>query len=486
MATNTAAYSIRLRVRLDNRPGTLGHARDGHRRRRGQHHRPRGLRCPRRPPRRGRARQLLVRGAHRAGDGGGRAPSMASRCSRSLTAPSRCTRAARSRSSLACPSPTATTSRWPTRRAWPGSARRSRAEPAPGPRAHDQEEHRRHRHRRHRGARPRRHRPGRRPAGHGGQGAALQELRRRRRVPDLPRRHRPPTRSSRPSCGSRRSFGGINLEDIAAPALLRDRGAPRRSCSTSPCSTTTSTAPRSSRWRRCENALRIVDKPMTTLKVVIAGVGAAGVAISKILHGGRGAPTIIGVDRKGAIWEGRDDLNVAKQWFAEHTNPERRAGHPRRGPARCRRVHRRVGAGADHGRRPAADGTRSDRVRHGQPRSRDPARGGRRARRGHGHRAQRLPQPDQQRAGLPRHLPGRARRRRATTITERHEAGRGAGHRRRWSATTSVPTTSSRRCSTRGSGRSWPATSPRRRSPRASAAPRSPDQPGWGRAAAGR
>jgi len=34
----------------------------------------------------------------------------------------------------------------------------------------------------------------------------------------------------------------------------------------------------------------------------------------------------VGVDRKGAIWEGRDDLNVAKQWFAENTNPDRRTG----------------------------------------------------------------------------------------------------------------------------------------------------------------
>ncbi|MGK2948803.1 MAG: NAD(P)-dependent malic enzyme, partial [Acidimicrobiales bacterium] len=70
---------------------------------------------------------------------------------------------------------------------------------------------------------------------------------------------------------------------------------------------------------------RIVDKPMSSLKVVIAGVGAAGVAISKILLEA-GVAQIIGVDRKGAIWEGRDDLNVAKLWFAEHTNPDRQEG----------------------------------------------------------------------------------------------------------------------------------------------------------------
>ena len=35
---------------------------------------------------------------------------------------------------------------------------------------------------------------------------------------------------------------------------------------------------------------------------------------------------MVGVDRKGAIWEGRDDLNAAKQWFAENTNADRRQG----------------------------------------------------------------------------------------------------------------------------------------------------------------
>ncbi|HVN51470.1 MAG TPA: NAD-dependent malic enzyme, partial [Acidimicrobiales bacterium] len=35
---------------------------------------------------------------------------------------------------------------------------------------------------------------------------------------------------------------------------------------------------------------------------------------------------VIGTDRKGAIWDGRDDLNPAKQWFAENTNADRRAG----------------------------------------------------------------------------------------------------------------------------------------------------------------
>lgn len=58
-------------------------------------------------------------------------------------------------------------------------------------RAHHQEEHGGHRHRRHRRARAGRHRPPGRPAGHGGQGPPVQELRRRRRLPHLHRRGRP-------------------------------------------------------------------------------------------------------------------------------------------------------------------------------------------------------------------------------------------------------------------------------------------------------
>ena len=64
---------------------------------------------------------------------------------------------------------------------------------------------------------------------------------------------------------------------------------------------------------------------MGDLRVVIAGVGAAGVACGKILLEA-GVAEVIGADRKGAIWDGREDLNPAKQWFAENTNRDRRKG----------------------------------------------------------------------------------------------------------------------------------------------------------------
>jgi malate dehydrogenase (oxaloacetate-decarboxylating) len=119
-------------------------------------------------------------------------------------------------------------------------------------------------------------------------------------------------------------FGGINLEDIAAPACfeIEDR---LKELLDIPVFHDDQHGTAVVALAALESALRIVDKPMGSLKVVIAGVGAAGVAISKILLEA-GVAEIIGVDRKGAIWEGRDDLNVAKLWFAEHTNQERREG----------------------------------------------------------------------------------------------------------------------------------------------------------------
>jgi malate dehydrogenase (oxaloacetate-decarboxylating) len=119
-------------------------------------------------------------------------------------------------------------------------------------------------------------------------------------------------------------FGGINLEDIAAPACfeIEDR---LKDLLDIPVFHDDQHGTAVVALAALESALRIVDKPMDSLRVVIAGVGAAGVAISKILLEA-GVAEIVGVDRKGAIWEGRDDLNVAKLWFAENTNQDRREG----------------------------------------------------------------------------------------------------------------------------------------------------------------
>jgi malate dehydrogenase (oxaloacetate-decarboxylating) len=120
------------------------------------------------------------------------------------------------------------------------------------------------------------------------------------------------------------AFGGINLEDIAAPECFEIEEALKASLDI-PVFHDDQHGTAVVVLAALENALRIVDKKMADVNVVIAGVGAAGVACARILLEA-GVPHVIGVDRKGAIWEGRDDLNPAKQWFAEHTNPDHRAG----------------------------------------------------------------------------------------------------------------------------------------------------------------
>jgi malate dehydrogenase (oxaloacetate-decarboxylating) len=120
------------------------------------------------------------------------------------------------------------------------------------------------------------------------------------------------------------TFGGINLEDIAAPGAfeVEERldeimDIPVFHDDQHGTAIVTLAA--------LENALKIVGKDIGSLKVVVAGVGAAGVAVSKILMNA-GVRNIIGADRQGAVHTGRGDLNTSKQWFAENTNPEALTG----------------------------------------------------------------------------------------------------------------------------------------------------------------
>lgn len=116
------------------------------------------------------------------------------------------------------------------------------------------------------------------------------------------------------------TFGGINLEDIAAPGAFEveeelDRRLDIPIFHDDQHGTAVVTL------AGLENALKIVSKEMSDVSVVISGVGAAGVAIGKILLGA-GVGHIVGVDSKGAIHTGRTDLNPAKRWFAENTNEQ--------------------------------------------------------------------------------------------------------------------------------------------------------------------
>ena len=224
MPSVSAQYSIVLRVEIDHRPGMLGPGRHRHRRGRREHRL--------RRPGRDRGRAHAARHHDRDRGRGARARRSARRSTRS-TAPALIDITDRTfqmhvggkieqRNKLADPHP---------RRPQHGlHARRrprvhgDRPRPRQGLPVHDQAQHGGRRLRRQRGARPRRHRPRGGDARDGGQGRAVQGVRRRRRVPDLPG-HQGPRRDRRRRCiHIAPTFGGINLEDISRPALLRDRG----------------------------------------------------------------------------------------------------------------------------------------------------------------------------------------------------------------------------------------------------------------------
>jgi len=120
------------------------------------------------------------------------------------------------------------------------------------------------------------------------------------------------------------AFGGINLEDIAAPVCFEVEEALKATLDI-PVFHDDQHGTAVVVLAALENALKIVDKKMADLRVVIAGVGAAGVACGKILLEA-GVADVVGVDRTGAIFDGRENLNFAKQWFAENTNIDRRSG----------------------------------------------------------------------------------------------------------------------------------------------------------------
>ncbi len=120
------------------------------------------------------------------------------------------------------------------------------------------------------------------------------------------------------------TFGGINLEDISAPRCFEIESRLKEELDIPVFhddqhgTAVVSTA-------ALINAIKLIGKQPQDLKVVVLGAGAAGTAISKMFMQ-LGVRNIIGCDRRGAIYKGREGLNEAKQWFADHTNPDNEQG----------------------------------------------------------------------------------------------------------------------------------------------------------------
>ena len=120
------------------------------------------------------------------------------------------------------------------------------------------------------------------------------------------------------------SFGGINLEDIAAPRCFEIERKLKEKCDI-PVFHDDQHGTAVITLAGLTNALKVVGKQKETVKVVTSGAGAAAVSIVKLLLAA-GYRHITMRDRRGAIYKGRENLNWVKEEMAEVTNPERRAG----------------------------------------------------------------------------------------------------------------------------------------------------------------
>lgn len=121
------------------------------------------------------------------------------------------------------------------------------------------------------------------------------------------------------------AFGGINLEDISAPRCFEIEDRLKEELDI-PVFHDDQHGTAVVVLAALINALKIVGKKMDEIKVVVNGIGAAGVACSKIVMAA-GVKNLIGCDTSGALYEGRkENMNWVKDWFARNSNPNREKG----------------------------------------------------------------------------------------------------------------------------------------------------------------
>ena len=120
------------------------------------------------------------------------------------------------------------------------------------------------------------------------------------------------------------NFGGINLEDIAAPAcfeierrLIEELDIPVMHDDQHGTAIVVLAG--------LINAAKVVEKDLKKLRVVVSGAGAAGTAVAKLLAAA-GVKDLVLLDRTGAIYAGRADLNAHKKELAALTNPRKAKG----------------------------------------------------------------------------------------------------------------------------------------------------------------
>jgi malate dehydrogenase (oxaloacetate-decarboxylating) len=115
------------------------------------------------------------------------------------------------------------------------------------------------------------------------------------------------------------TYGGINLEDISAPRCFEIEERLRERLDI-PVFHDDQHGTAIVVLGALHNALRLVDKRLDELKIAMAGAGAAGVAVARLLHR-VGVHDIVAADRGGVLGPDREGLEGTKRWLAQETNP---------------------------------------------------------------------------------------------------------------------------------------------------------------------
>ena len=127
------------------------------------------------------------------------------------------------------------------------------------------------------------------------------------------------------------TFGGINLEDISAPRCFEIEDRLKAELDI-PVFHDDQHGTAVVVLAALLNAVKLTGKRLEDLRVLVVGLGAAGMAVTKLLLDA-GVVHVIGCDSRGALHTERQDyldgsISGIKKWYAEQTNPERRAGGP--------------------------------------------------------------------------------------------------------------------------------------------------------------
>ncbi|EKQ51709.1 MULTISPECIES: malic enzyme-like NAD(P)-binding protein [unclassified Clostridium] len=121
------------------------------------------------------------------------------------------------------------------------------------------------------------------------------------------------------------TFGGINLEDIGAPRCFEVEEKLKKLIDI-PVFHDDQHGTAIVTLAGVLNALKVVDKKIGDIKVVVNGAGAAGTAIAKLLLSS-GVKNLIACDRSGILYRGMENIDSSKQALAEITNPDNIKGN---------------------------------------------------------------------------------------------------------------------------------------------------------------